>query len=68
MVSLPVVGLNPYPMCFTCRKAFGEKTCAKCGVFKYCSKKCQVQSWKAHRFSCPEIQKIVSQFKMLVFE
>jgi len=64
-----MVGLNPYPVCWHCEKAFGTMTCAKCGVAKYCSKECQVTSWKStHKTRCKEIEYYAEQHKHLVFE
>lgn len=65
VVCLPMIGLNPYPTCWHCEKAFGTLSCGKvivftrhllllvsvltpvqCRVAKYCSKQCQIDSWK----------------------
>ena len=63
-----MVGLNPYPRCWNCEKSFGTMACAKCGVAKYCSKECQVASWKKnHRLRCKEIEFYASLHKCLVF-
>jgi hypothetical protein len=43
--------------CANCGNKSGEKqefkACARCGAFHYCSKKCQVEHWKAgHKVDC----------------
>lgn len=30
----------------------GLKKCGKCNKVRYCSKKCQIEDWKRHRFEC----------------
>eukprot|EP01119_Soliformovum_irregulare_P025987 TRINITY_DN9773_c0_g1_i2.p2 TRINITY_DN9773_c0_g1~~TRINITY_DN9773_c0_g1_i2.p2 ORF type:complete len:156 (-),score=21.61 TRINITY_DN9773_c0_g1_i2:136-603(-) len=55
VICLPMVGLNPYPVCWHCEKKFGTHTCSKCGVAKYCCKNCQVMAWGSHREMCLEI-------------
>jgi len=69
VICLPMVGLNPYPVCWSCERDFGTMTCAKCEVAKYCSKECQIASWKAsHKSKCEEISYYTQQHKHLVFE
>jgi len=68
MICLPMIGLNPYPTCWYCEASFGTLTCSCCGVAKYCSKECQVASWKAsHRMWCKEISTFATQHQRLVF-
>jgi hypothetical protein len=40
-----------------CDQVTNLKCCAKCKTIRYCSKKCQVNSWKIHKFLCNEIIK-----------
>jgi len=69
VVCLPQVGLNPYPTCWHCEKAFGTLLCGNCGVARYCSKRCQVKSWKfAHKLRCDEIAYYGKQHNILVFK
>jgi len=68
LICLPVVGLNPYPICWNCEKSFGTLACGKCGVAKYCSKECQVTSWKkSHRLWCGQMEQHAKSHKYLVF-
>ena len=34
------------------------KTCARCRIYKYCSKAHQAQDWKWHKFMCNNMEKI----------
>ncbi|KIJ67777.1 hypothetical protein HYDPIDRAFT_107272 [Hydnomerulius pinastri MD-312] len=41
--------------CMYCNKNVGRdkvKTCARCRLVRYCSKECQVASWKTHKLRC----------------
>jgi len=68
VICLPMVGLNPYPICWNCERAFGTHTCSKCGVAKYCSKDCQVANWKLnHKARCKEIEQHAKDHKCLPF-
>lgn len=59
LFPLANINLKPYPLCWNgsvdgtrgCQ-TFGTKSCAKCGVAKYCSRECQLQDWPKHKEIC----------------
>jgi len=69
LINLPSVGLNPYPLCWNCKKSFGMHVCGSCQIAKYCSKDCQVRHWSsehgAHSSLCHEIKHLATQHRVL---
>lgn len=68
LISIPCIGLNPYPMCWKCSERFGKKSCGSCIVAKYCSAECQSEHWPAHKMTCPEISYFTKKHVVLHFE
>jgi len=47
----------PVDMCGTCGTNGKLRTCAACGVVRYCSPECQKKDWKeGHRVACAQIK------------
>jgi len=73
VVHLSETSLNPFPLCHGCKKQFGIKVCAKCGIGRYCSKECQLIDWNrrgpmAHKIVCPDYAQYVNTDHLLVFD
>jgi len=73
LINLPSVGLNPYPLCWNCRRSFGMKVCGTCRIAKYCSRDCQLQHWDCqekvnHKSICQEMKDLCKKHKVLVFK
>ena len=47
--------------CVGCRKAPGEMTCSRCHAMKFCSKRCQKDTWFWHKANCNRIEAMVEE-------
>lgn len=43
--------------CSACGSPTGKKSCQKCGVARYCNRKCQVNHWTYHKKTCSKLNK-----------
>jgi len=69
VVTMPAVGLNPYPLCWVCDKGFGTISCSECHVAKYCSKECQMADWIKHGGpACDLMASVLKRVKHLCFQ
>lgn len=51
------VGASTTFKCSACGSPTGTKTCQKCGVARYCDRKCQVNHWTYHKKTCSILKK-----------
>jgi len=68
---LPYLGLNPYPLCGFCKDKYGEKSCAGCGIGRYCCRECQLQDWSVpfgHKVFCGFLASYHQRSKCLSFD
>ncbi|ETO33832.1 hypothetical protein RFI_03270 [Reticulomyxa filosa] len=57
--------LNSNPTCACCGKN-AEKRCSRCKLEWYCSRACQVSSWKTHKNVCTNLAPTTGQDKTVV--
>jgi hypothetical protein len=56
VIVMPNVALAPFPLCWSCERAFGEQKCGGCLLARYCSRECQLAAWKLHKPICKQMQ------------